>query len=123
VPRTNVPQRTHVTLSATTPFTINGTLKTADDTPIAGATITLQNPTNTTSWNNVTTNVTDANGTYEFSNNESAVGTYFYRTAYDGNATYANSTSNVVSVTAAQTKVTLTASTPPSANRPPQPPP
>ncbi len=69
MPRTNLPQRTHVILSATTPFWVNGTIKTTDDTLIAGATTTLQNPTNTASWNNVTTNVTDANGTYQFNNN------------------------------------------------------
>jgi hypothetical protein len=80
------------------PFTINGTLNTTGGAPVAGATITLQNSTNNVNWNNVTTNVTDANGNYQFSNNESAASTYYYRTAYDGNATYTNSTSNVVSV-------------------------
>ena len=79
-------------------FAINGTLNATDGTPITGATITLQNSTDGTSWSNVTTTATDANGTYQFSNNESAAGTYYYRTAYDGNSTYLNATSNTVSV-------------------------
>ena len=79
-------------------FVINGTLNTTDVTAIAGATITLQNSTDDLNWNNATTNVTDANGNYRFSQNESAAGTYYYRTAYDGNDTYANATSNTVTV-------------------------
>ena len=79
-------------------FAINGTLNTTDVTAIAGATITLQNSTDDLNWNNATTSVTDSNGNYQFSNSESAAGTYYYRTAYDGNDTYANATSNTVAV-------------------------
>jgi 5-hydroxyisourate hydrolase-like protein (transthyretin family)/methionine-rich copper-binding protein CopC len=78
-------------------FIINSTLS-AGTSGIADANITLQRSTDNATWNNVTTNVTDANGNYQFSNNESAASTYCYRTAYDGNATYANATSNVVTV-------------------------
>ncbi|MGA2885050.1 MAG: carboxypeptidase regulatory-like domain-containing protein [Halobacteriota archaeon] len=84
-----------------TNFTISGKLNTTNGTtpgPIAGATITLQNSTNNIAWNNVWTNVTNANGAYQFNGNESVAGTYYYRTAYAGNATYTNATSNVVSV-------------------------
>jgi 5-hydroxyisourate hydrolase-like protein (transthyretin family) len=80
-----------------TPFTINGTLNTTDGTAVAGATIQLEKNVSGT-WNNVTTNVTNATGGYLFSNHESTAGTYYYRTAYDGNATYTNATSNDVSV-------------------------
>jgi outer membrane protein assembly factor BamB len=79
-------------------FTINGTLNTTGGTPIAGATIQLQKNVSGT-WTNVMTNVTDSTGGYQFSQNESANGTYYYRTAYDGNDTHANATSNTVSVT------------------------
>jgi Uncharacterized protein conserved in bacteria (DUF2334) len=78
-------------------FTINGTLS-ANGTGIRSATITLKRSTDNANWNNVTTNVTNATGGYQFSKNESVTGTYYYRTAYDGNPTYANATSNVVSV-------------------------
>ena len=90
-------------------FTINGTLNATD--PIPGATITLQNSTNNATWNNVTPTATDANGTYQFNGNESAAGTYYYRTAYAGNATYTNATSNTVSVnvTVAPLSTTLNA--------------
>ena len=80
-------------------YIINGTLRT-DTTGIAGANITLQRSVDNATWNNVTTTATDATGNYQFSRNESAVGTYYYRTAYDGNATYANATSSSVSVNA-----------------------
>ena len=81
-------------------FTVNGTLSDSA-AGIGGATITLQRSTNNATWNNVTTNVTNATGGYQFSKNESAAGTYYYRTAYDGNDSYANATSNVVSVNVA----------------------
>ena len=84
-------------VAANTPFTINGTFTDTNGNAIAGATITLQNNSSGT-WNNVTTTTTDTNGNYTFSNNESASGIYYYRTAYAGNATYANATSNTVSV-------------------------
>jgi C1A family cysteine protease len=78
-------------------FTISGTLSDGA-TRIAGATITLQNSTDDATWNNVTTTATDATGSYQFSNSESVTNIYYYRTAYDGNATHANATSNVVNV-------------------------
>jgi hypothetical protein len=84
-------------------FTISGTLSvsgtlSAGTTGIAGATITLQNSTDDATWYNVTTMVTNATGNYQFSTNESAANTYYYRTTYAGNATYPSATSNVVSV-------------------------
>jgi hypothetical protein len=79
-------------------FTINGTLS-GSTFGLADATITLQRSTNNATYTNVTTNVTDTNGNYQFSNSESAAGTYYYRTAYAGNVSYNNATSNVVNVT------------------------
>jgi outer membrane protein assembly factor BamB len=89
-------------------FTVNGTLNDPNGNAIAGATITLQKNVSGT-WNNVTTTVTAANGSYQFSNNESAANTYYYRTAYNGNATYANTTSTTVSVTVSPLATTLNA--------------
>jgi hypothetical protein len=79
-------------------FSINGTLN-SGKTRVAGATITLQRSTDNATWNNVTNMATNAAGQCQFSRNESTAHTYYYRTAYDGNATYANATSNVVTVT------------------------
>jgi 5-hydroxyisourate hydrolase-like protein (transthyretin family) len=92
--------------TAGTSFTINGTLNTTSG-PIAGATITLQKNVSGT-WNNVATNVTDANGNYSFSNSESANGAYQYQTTYAGNPTYANATSAVVIVTVGKIPTQLT---------------
>jgi hypothetical protein len=78
-------------------FSINGTLS-AGTTSLAGATITLQRSTNNATWNNVTNTATNGAGQYQFSRSESTAHAYYYRTSYDGNATYANATSNVVSV-------------------------
>jgi methionine-rich copper-binding protein CopC len=97
---------TATTLTATAPptafinqnFTINGTLNTTNGTPVAGATIQLQTNVSGTSTN-VATNVTDGNGNYQFSNNESAAGTYQDQTTYAGSATYVIAASKVVSVT------------------------
>jgi len=113
------------TLTATAPsaapvsqnFTINGTLS-GSTFGLAGATITLQRSTDNVTYTNVTTNVTDANGTYQFSKNESAAGTYYYRTTYDGDASYNNATSNIVSVNVTgppTTPTTLTATAPSTA--------
>jgi hypothetical protein len=101
---TVVPKTTlTATASTTTPavnqnFTINGTLS-ANGNGIGSATITLKRSTDNATWNNVTTNVTNATGGYLFSRNESANGTYYYRTSYSGGPIYGNSTSNVVNVT------------------------
>ena len=51
--------------------------------------------------------MTDANGSYQFINNESAAGTYYYRTAYDGNDSYANATSNTVNVAVSRVPITV----------------
>jgi hypothetical protein len=92
-------------------FIINGTLRT-DTTGIAGANIALQRSVDNATWNNVTTTASDATGNYQFSKNESAAGTYYYRTAYDGNATYANATSSSVSVNVAASVVASVAGAP-----------
>ena len=78
-------------------FTLNGTLS-AGTSQIAHATITLQRSTDNATWGNITTRQTNATGAYAFSRNESNVGTNYYRTAFDGNVTYANATSNAVKV-------------------------
>jgi hypothetical protein len=104
------------TVTINTPFTINGTLS-ATGAPVGpSATITLQNSTDNSTWNNVTpTTATDANGNYTFSNSESAAGTYYYRTTYAGYGTpsgYGNATSAVVTVNVITigTQLTATAS-------------
>jgi 5-hydroxyisourate hydrolase-like protein (transthyretin family) len=105
------------TVAANTPFTINGTLNTTLGPIGPGATIQLQNSTNNSTWNNVATNVTDANGNYSFSNNESANGTYYYRTTYAGSGTtYANATSPVVNVTVTKIATQLSVAAPASAS-------
>jgi len=101
------------TASVTKNFTINGTLS-AGTTGIADATITLQRSTDSSTWSNVTTNQTNASGDYQFSQNESAAGIYYYRTAYDGNDTYANATSNVVTVTVNKIPTQLSAAISPN---------
>jgi hypothetical protein len=100
-------------------FTVNGTLS-ASAVGVGSANITLQRSTNNAAWTNATTTATDVNGNYQFSYNESAAGTYYYRAAYSGNATYGSVTSNTVSVniTKASTALTLTASnTTPAVNQ------
>ena len=92
-------------------FIINGTMRTGT-TGIAGANITLQRSVDNATWNNVTTTATYATGNYQFSKNESAAGTYYYRTAYDGNATYANATSSSVSVNVVASVVASVAGAP-----------
>jgi hypothetical protein len=99
-------QRTATNLTATAPptasanqnFTINGTLST-DTTGIVDANITLQRSVDNATWTTLTTSTTNGTAWYAFSRNESAAGTYYYRTGYAGNSTYANATSNVVKVT------------------------
>jgi Tfp pilus assembly protein PilV len=55
------------------------------------------------------TNTTTSNGVYSISTSEAAAGTFQYRTTYAGNATYANATSNTVSVTVSRLSTTLSA--------------
>lgn len=98
--------------SVTKNFTISGKLS-AGTTGIDSQTITLRRSTDNATWKNVTTAKTNATGGYAFSKKETAAGIYYYRTAYDGNDTYANATSNVVkiNVNVAQMRLTLVAST------------
>ena len=103
------------TASVNQNFTVNGTLS-ASAVGMGNATITLQRSTDNVTWYNVTTNVTNATGGYQFSNNESAAGTYYYRTAYDENATYTTATSNVVNVTVTKMPTALTVSVPSTAS-------
>jgi 5-hydroxyisourate hydrolase-like protein (transthyretin family) len=104
---------TPTTAPVNTNFAISGTLSVTGGTGIPGATIQLQNSTDNATWTNVTTaatNVTDANGNYQLSNNESVAGTYYYRTSYASYGQYyANATSNVVSVTVTNVTTQLTA--------------
>jgi len=111
---TNLTATAPATASINQNFTINGTLN-AGTGGIADANITLQRSTDNVTWSNVTSTATDANGTYQFSNTESAANTYYYRTAYNGNDTYVNATSTTVSVTVSAqvipTTLTATVST------------
>ncbi len=79
-------------------FSVTGQL-TANGAPFPTRTVYLQRSTNNVTFMNVTSMKTNDTGGYAFSRTESATGIYYYRTAYDGNATYANATSNVVNVT------------------------
>ena len=101
-------------------FAISGTLLNGTS-GISGATITLQNSTNNSTWNNVTpTTATDANGNYSFSNSESAGGTYYYRTTYAGYSTYFSAATSPVVTVQVVTPTTLTAAannTPVAANQ------
>jgi len=91
-------------------FTINGTLSvgTGGHRPVKPS--PSRNSTDNATWNNVTTTVTDANGNTSSVTMSRLPNTYYYRTAYNGNATYTNATSNVVSVnvTAAPSPLTVT---------------
>jgi 5-hydroxyisourate hydrolase-like protein (transthyretin family) len=79
------------------PFTINGTLtENTTGAPIQNQIITLQNSTDNVTWTNVNTTTTNAAGFYQFSNNESVAGLYYYRTTYAGNTVYSNAVSLVV---------------------------
>jgi hypothetical protein len=51
-------------------------------------------------------------GWYQFSRNESAAGTYYYRTTFAGNATFRNATSNVVKATIKKISTTVNATAP-----------
>ncbi len=90
-------------------FTTSGMLS-ASTGGLGNANVTLQRSTNNVTFTNVTTNVTNAAGGYQFSKNESAAGTYYYETTYAGNATYGNATSNTVSVNVTTTTLTPTLS-------------
>jgi len=106
-------EASNTVVAASTNFTINGTLS-GSTTGILGAMITLQRSTDSATWNNVTTNVTNATGGYQFSKNESVGGTYYYRAAYDGNESYDNATSNVATVTVNKIPTQLSASANPT---------
>src|SRR5665811_1244423 len=111
-------QSTTITAASTStpavnqPFTLNGTLK-AGSTSIAGATIQLQKNISGT-WTNVAgkTNTTQPDGTYNITTSEPTAVTYQYRTTYAGNATYANATSSVVTVTVGTVNTGITFTSP-----------
>ena len=87
------------TVAITKSFAIAGTLYATGDPPVANAAIQLQKNVSG-SWTNVTgaISITNSNGAYRVNASEPAKGTYQYRATYAGNGTYANATSNVVSV-------------------------
>jgi len=100
-----IPSNATPTVGQSTTF--SGTLQTTQNsTTIGSAIIQFQSSTDNTTWSNVATDVTNATGGYQFSCNESAAGTYYFRTTYAGNATYANATSNTVSVNVTTTQLT-----------------
>ncbi|MGZ4921816.1 MAG: hypothetical protein ACXV3U_06445 [Halobacteriota archaeon] len=100
-------------------FSVTGTL-TAGSAGIAGAAIMLQRATDSVRFSNVATTTTSTSGGYQFSTNETAVGTYYYRTSYDGNDTYSNATSNVAGVSVSKLPTQLTAAVNPAAANPNQ---
>jgi hypothetical protein len=79
-------------------FTISGRL-TSNGTGVGWTTLTLQRSTDNKTFANLQSITGSGSSYYTFSRNESAAGTYYYRTTYPGTATYANATSNVVKVT------------------------
>ena len=98
----NVGLPTTITVSTTTPtanqnFTITGRLVNGS-TILTNQNVTLQRSTNNATWANVATKKTNETGWYTFSKNESAAGTYYYRTT-TRNDTIGIMTSNVVTVT------------------------
>jgi hypothetical protein len=96
------------------PFSISGDLD-ARQGVSHGAGIALQRSTdNAFTWNTVITTTTDNGGHYQFTQTESAAGSYWYRTTFDGTATDASSASPPVMVTAGPATA-LTATAPASA--------
>jgi hypothetical protein len=98
----NVGLPTTITVSTTPPtvnqnFTITGRLVNGS-TILTNQNVTLQRSTNNATWANVATKKTNETGWYTFSKNESAAGTYYYRTT-TRNDTIGIMTSNVVTVT------------------------
>ena len=77
-------------------------------TPVANPTIQLQNSTDNATWHNVSLAIGDSYGDYLLYINESVAGTYYYRTVYAGNDTYASATSNVISELVPANGTTLT---------------
>jgi hypothetical protein len=106
------------TISSTTAltnqnFTIKGRLTQGSGAGLNYQTITLERSTDNKTFTPIaTTGPNQGSSYYNFSRNETTVGTYYYRTTYAGTITYANATSNVVKVTVTTTKTptTLTAS-------------
>jgi len=90
-------------------FSVTGQL-TANGTALPWKIITLQNSTDNVTWTTVTTKQNYADGTYAFMNlNEMVAHTLYYRTTYAGDTTYANATSNVVSLTVGTPTLTVSA--------------
>ena len=116
-----VQQPTHLTATANLtivavnqPFTIYGTLTTADGAPVSGETIQLQKNVSGT-WTDVSgkKNTTGADGVYGIVVSEGTVGVYEYRANFVGRATNggSHSASAVVTVKPA-TQLTITVNPP-----------
>ena len=112
---TQLTATTNLTIVAVNqPFTIYGTLSTANGVPISGETIQLQKNVSGT-WTDVSgkTNRTSAAGSYSISLSEGTVGVYEYRANFVGRATNAGSHSASAVVTV-KPLARLTASATPS---------
>ena len=80
-----------------TSFNITGVLTDTTTSTHLIATVQLQKMVSS-AWTNVTTQTTDSNGAYSFSDTETAAGTYQFRVTYAGSSTVASATSSTVSV-------------------------
>lgn len=79
-------------------YAIDGRL-TSNGKALAKVNVTLQESADNMTWANVAQARTNANGYYQFNNNETAAGLRYYRARYPGNATYTASTSPGIKIT------------------------